>query len=199
MKDFNHFENLYLDKIESKDPYTRKHSNRVSSFSVLIGEKLGMNKEDLELLRIGSLFHDIGKIGISDNILFKNSELTNDEYTEIKNHTQIGSEFFENSEIFSNIAPVVKYHHERYDGKGYPENLTGENIPLFARITAVADSFDAMASNRVYRNNLDIDFIKNEIRNNRGTQFDSNVADAFLDIIENNYDEIEKIQKKYEI
>ena len=199
MKDFNHFENLYLDKIESKDPYTRNQSNRVSSFSVLIGEKLGMNKEDLELLRIGSLFHDIGKIGISDNILFKNSELTNDEYTEIKNHTQIGSEFFENSEIFSNIAPVVKYHHERYDGKGYPENLTGENIPLFARITAVADSFDAMASNRVYRNNLDIDFIKNEIRNNRGTQFDSNVADAFLDIIENNYDEIEKIQKKYEI
>ncbi|MBR2240268.1 MAG: HD domain-containing protein [Clostridia bacterium] len=183
--------------VEAKDTYTRGHSDRVSEFAVLIGQKMGLSEAELKTLKIGGLFHDIGKIGIPDSILLKETKLSDDEYSEIKHHPSIGAHILSNATIFADIIPIVKYHHERYDGRGYPENLVGENIPLLARITSVADAFDAMSSRRTYRNNLDIDIIKEEIRKNRGTQFDPKAANIFLDILENEFEKIKEIQDKY--
>ena len=183
--------------VEAKDTYTRGHSDRVSEFAVLIGEKMGLSEAELKTLKIGGLFHDIGKIGIPDSILLKETKLSDDEYSEIKHHPSIGAHILSNATIFADIIPIVKYHHERYDGRGYPENLVGENIPLLARITSVADAFDAMSSRRTYRNNLEMEVIKEEIRKNRGTQFDPKAADIFLDILENEFEKVKEIQDKY--
>ena len=152
---------------------------------------------DLDTLRIGGLFHDIGKIGIPDSILLKDSKLTDEEYDQIKKHPSIGSHILSNASIFQDMIPIVKYHHERYDGKGYPEGLSGENIPYLARIAAVVDAFDAMTSKRTYRNSLPIDVVRSEIEKNLGTQFDPEIGNCFLDIIDNEYDKIKEIQEKY--
>lgn len=183
--------------VEAKDPYTKGHSDRVSAYSVLLGEKLGLSEDELKTLRIGGLFHDIGKIGVPDSILLKESKLSDDEYSQIKNHPTIGVHILSNATIFADILPIVKHHHERYDGKGYPSKLSGENIPYLARITAVADSFDAMTSKRTYRDALPLEAVKDEITKNLGTQFDPEIGMAFLDILNNEYDKIEEIQKKY--
>ncbi len=185
--------------VEAKDPYTRGHSDRVSEYSVLLGKKLGLSDKDINDLRIGGLFHDIGKIGIPDSILLKDSKLTDYEYSEIKNHPTIGMHILSSATIFKDSLPIVKHHHERYDGKGYPGKLKGEEIPYLARIAAISDSFDAMTSKRTYRNSLPIDVVKAEIERCKGTQFDPKYADAFLDILNNDYDEIEKIRKKYNV
>lgn len=183
--------------VEAKDSYTRGHSDRVSAYSVLIGKYLNLSEDDLHLLKVGGLFHDIGKIGVPDSILLKTEKLTDDEYSEIKNHPTIGAHILSNATIFENAIPIVKHHHERYDGFGYPSKLSGENIPYLARIAAVADSFDAMTSKRTYRNSLPLDIVKQEIEKNKGTQFDPNIATVFLDILSNHYDEIEAIRNKY--
>ena len=183
--------------VEAKDSYTRGHSDRVSEYSVLIGEKVGLSNEEINTLKVGGLFHDIGKIGVPDSILLKDSKLTDDEYSEIKNHPAIGAHILSNATIFKDALPVVKHHHERYDGTGYPGKLKGEAIPALARIAAVADSFDAMTSRRTYRGSLDLDFVKAEIEKCKGTQFDPIFADAFLDILNNEYEKIEEIRKKY--
>lgn len=197
-------EQAYLDSVETlrytveaKDPYTRGHSDRVSEFSVLIGKKLGLPEEQLRILRIGGLFHDIGKIGIPDNILQKESKLTDDEYSEIKNHPSIGVHILGSAEIFKDIIPIVKHHHERYDGRGYPSGLKGEEIPYIARIAAVADTFDAMTSKRSYRDALDLQVVKDEIKRCEGTQFDPEIAEVFLEILNNEYESIKEIQDKY--
>ena len=183
--------------VEAKDPYTRGHSDRVSEYSVLIGKYLGLSDDDLHTLKIGGLFHDIGKIGIPDDILLKPGKLTPDEYSEIKNHPSIGVHILSNAAIFRDIIPIVKHHHERYDGLGYPSKLKGESIPYLARIAAVADTFDAMTSKRTYRNSLSLDIVKSEIEKNKGTQFHPQDADVFLDILDNHYEGIKVIQKKY--
>lgn len=197
-------EKAYLDivetlraTVEAKDSYTRGHSDRVSAYSVLIGKYLNLSEEELENLKIGGLFHDVGKIGIPDTILLKNGKLTDEEYTEIKSHPIIGFNILNNSEMFKNIIPFVKYHHERFDGKGYPEGLSGESIPYMARIAAIADSFDAMSSKRVYRDSMQKEVVREEIAKNSGTQFDPEISKVFLDIIDNHYDEIEKIKEQF--
>ena len=184
--------------VEAKDTYTRGHSDRVSEYSVLLGKYLGLSDDDIHLLRVGGLFHDIGKIGVPDSILLKTSKLTDDEYSEIKNHPKIGAQILSNATIFEKAIPIVKHHHERYDGFGYPEKLSGENIPYLARIAAVADSFDAMTSRRTYRDSMPLDVVKVELEKNKGTQFDPNIADKFLDILNNHYEEIEEIRNKYQ-
>jgi len=183
--------------VEAKDTYTRGHSDRVSEYSVLIGKHLNLPEEEINLLKVGGLFHDIGKIGVPDSILLKTSKLTDDEYSEIKNHPKIGAQILSNATIFEKAIPIVKYHHERYDGFGYPEKLKGENIPYLARIASVADSFDAMTSRRSYRDSMPLDIVKAEIEKNKGTQFDPNIADIFLNILNNHYSEIEEIRNKY--
>lgn len=180
--------------VEAKDAYTRGHSDRVSAYSVLIGEALGLPEEDLKTLKIGGLFHDIGKIGIPDSILLKTTKLDDEEYSEIKNHPAIGAHILSNATIFKDIIPIVKHHHERFDGRGYPGKLKGEEIPYFARIAAVADSFDAMTSKRSYRDSLPMDVVIEEIIKNSGTQFDPKIAKVFLDILANKPDEIKRIQ-----
>ena len=197
-------EQAYLDMIqtlrytvEAKDSYTRGHSDRVSEYSVLIGKKLGLSEEELKTLRIGGLFHDIGKIGIPDRILLKTEKLTDDEYSEIKNHPSIGAHILGASSIFNNIIPIVKHHHERFDGRGYPSGLKGEEIPYMARIAALADTFDAMTSRRSYRNALELDVVLAEIERCKGTQFDPELADVFLDILKNEFEKIKEIQEKY--
>ena len=183
--------------VEAKDSYTRGHSDRVSEFSVLLGKHLGLSEDDLRILRIGGLFHDIGKIGVPDSVLLKDGKLTDDEYSEIKNHPSIGKQILSNATIFKDMIPIVYHHHERYDGAGYPKGLKGEEIPYLARITAVADTFDAMTSNRSYRNALPLEVVRSEIEKCSGTQFDPNIAKVFLDIIDYHYDEILEIQNKY--
>lgn len=201
---YDKLEQAYLDSIqtvrytvEAKDTYTRGHSDRVSEYSVLIGEKVGLSEKDLRNLRIGGLFHDVGKIGVPDSILQKDSKLTDEEYSEIKNHPSIGAHILSTASIFKDLIPIVKHHHERYDGHGYPSQLAGEDIPYLARIAAIADSFDAITSRRTYRNSLPIDVVIEEFKRCRGTQFDPNLDDVFLDILENHYDEIGAIQEKY--
>ncbi len=185
--------------VEAKDPYTRGHSDRVSSYSVLIGQKLGLSEDDLRILRIGGLFHDIGKIGIPDSILLKESKLSDDEYSQIKNHPSIGEHILSNATIFKDMIPIVKHHHERFDGRGYPSQLEGNNIPYMARISAVADTFDAMTSKRSYRDPLPLEVVINEIKKCSGTQFDPEIAQTFINILENEYEKIEEIQKKFPI
>ena len=197
-------ERAYLDTIgilrqtvEAKDAYTRGHSDRVSEYSVLIGKKLGLDEKTLHILKIGGLFHDIGKIGIPDSILLKESKLSDEEYSQIKNHPMIGVHMLGDAAIFTDILPIVKHHHERYDGRGYPSQLVGEDIPYVARIAAVADTFDAMTSKRSYRDSLPIDVVRAEIERCSGTQFDPNIAKVFLDIMNNDFDLIREIQEKY--
>lgn len=201
---YEKLEKAYLDSIETlrftveaKDPYTRGHSDRVAKYSVLIGKYLELSESDLRILEIGGLFHDIGKIGIPDSILLKESKLTDDEYSQIKNHPSIGSHILCNAAIFQDIIPVVKHHHEKFNGTGYPGKLKGNKIPYLARITAVADTFDAMTSRRTYRDPLSIDVVKAEIEKCSGTQFDPEIAKVFLDILNNHYSEIEQIQEDY--
>jgi len=131
-------------------------------------------------------------------ILQKTERLTDDEYSEIKNHPSIGAHILSTATIFQDIIPIVKHHHEKYDGFGYPSKLKGEEIPYLARIAAVADSFDAMTSRRTYRDSLDINIVKDEFRKYKGTQFDPNLTDVFLDILENDYNKILEIQQRYQ-
>ena len=197
-------EKSYMDSIEilrhtveAKDPYTRGHSDRVSEYAVLLGKKLNLTNEDIEKLKIGGLFHDIGKIGIPDSILLKESKLTDEEYLKIKEHPVIGYNILENADMFKNILDIIKYHHERFDGNGYPERLAGTNIPYLARITSIVDSFDAMTSKRSYRDSLPMDVVKSEILQNLGSQFDPEIGIAFLDILDNDFNSIKQIQEKY--
>jgi len=201
---YEQLEKAYLESIEvlrytveAKDLYTRGHSDRVAAYSVLIGEKLGLSDEALKSLRIGGLFHDVGKIGTPDSILLKEAKLTDDEYSQIKNHPTIGAHILQNATIFKEIIPIVKHHHEKYDGKGYPSQLKGEDIPYMARIAAVADTFDAMTSKRSYRDPLSLDIVKAEFEKYAGSQFDPEIAKVFLDILTNEYDKIKAIQEKY--
>lgn len=201
---YDKLEKAYLESIEllrytveAKDLYTRGHSDRVAEFSVLIGQKLGLSNDSLKTLQIGGLFHDVGKIGIPDSILLKESRLTDDEYSQIKNHPSIGAHILQNATIFKDIVPIVKHHHEKYDGTGYPGRLKGEDIPYMARIAAIADTFDAMTSKRSYRDALPIETVVEEFKKYSGSQFDPEITKVFLDILTNEYDKIEGIQEKY--
>lgn len=202
LKDKNEeLEKAYLDTIgilrqtvEAKDPYTRGHSDRVSKYSVLIGKKLGLSEQDLHTLEIGGLFHDIGKIGIPDSILLKESKLDDEEYSQIKNHPSIGAHILGDVSMFKDIIPIVLHHHERFDGRGYPSQLAGEDIPFFARIAAVADTYDAMTSKRSYRDALPREVVIAEFEKCSGSQFDPNIAEVFLELLKNNDPEIQKIQ-----
>ena len=183
--------------VEAKDNYTKGHSDRVSEYSMLIGKEIGLSNEELKKLRIGGLFHDIGKIGVPDNILLKTDKLTDEEYSEIKNHPSIGKHILSSASIFSDIIPIVYHHHEKYDGTGYPGKLKGEEIPLLARIAAIADTFDAMTSKRSYRDALSLSTAKDEIKRCSGTQFDPKLVEAFLNVYEHKYNEILEIPIKY--
>lgn len=179
------------------DTYTEEHSNRVSAYSVLIGKKLHLSDEDLSCLKVGGLLHDIGKNQISNDILNKPNKLTEDEFLQMKSHSYFGESILSKDKEYEKVLPIVKYHHEKFNGNGYPYNLKGNEIPYLARITAIADTFDAMTSNRVYRNSLPLDSVIEEFRKNKGIQFDPELVDIFLDILKNNPDEINQIRNSF--
>lgn len=184
--------------VEYKDTYTIGHSFRVSKYSLLIGKNMGLSNSDLKVLRIGSMFHDIGKIGVPNSVLLKNGPLNDTEYFQIKNHPLIGSHMLFPTQIYSDdVISIVKFHHERFDGKGYPAKLNGTNIPLLVRIVTVADTFDAMTSGRTYRAALPLDYVISEFVKNKGTQFDPEITDVFLNILKNEYSKVKRIQEKY--
>lgn len=170
--------------IEAKDPYTRGHSERVRLYSLAIGKRLGLNKKQLRYLEIAALLHDIGKIGIAEEILRKETPLLPSEYGEIKKHPGIGTEILKGIKELLPILPAVLHHQEKFDGTGYPSGLRDKKIPLLARIIAVADAFDAMISDRPYRKGLTPQEAIAEIKKCSGTQFDPRCVRAFVSVYE---------------
>lgn len=169
--------------IEKRDPYTGGHTKRVLDFSLHIGKFLGLRERELEGLKISAILHDIGKIGIPDSILTKSTALTEREFKKIQEHPVIGAEILKGISEMDRIVEAIKYHHERWDGKGYPENLKGNEIPLWARIIAVADTFDALTTSRPYRNKINKRAALEEIERNIDKQFCPDCGMAFLKIM----------------
>ena len=170
--------------VDAKDPYTNGHSERVAEYAKKIAEKMGFSQSEVRYAFYAGMLHDVGKSYVPDEILKKKGRLTDEEYKCIKSHTTSGYEMLRNIKSIPGIADGASCHHERYDGKGYPNGLSGVDIPLLARIICVADSFDAMNSTRCYRKNLTKDFILKELKDNEGRQFDPDVAEAMLELIE---------------
>lgn len=173
--------------LDAKNSYTCGHSERVAELSVMLAKQLGLPEDELERIHIGAHLHDIGKIGIPDAILNKPGKLTDAEFTIMRQHPAIGSRIVENNRVLHEIADIVRHHHERYDGRGYPDGLSGCNISLGARIVAVADSFDAMTTVRSYRYGLSILNAKEELIRCRGTQFDPEIVNALLILLDGNH------------
>ena len=162
----------------------------------MIAKELGYSEEQCENLRKTAILHDIGKIGIPDSVLNKPAKLTDEEYSIMKSHVIRGAEILRNFTMIENVADGALYHHERYDGSGYAHGLKGEEIPLNARIIGIADAFDAMTANRVYRKKLDLDLVIEELKKGRGTQFDPKLVDIMLTLIENGTVDVEQIYGK---
>lgn len=172
--------------IEAKDEYTRGHSYRVAEYAALIAKELGWSQDEITNLKHAAHLHDIGKIGIPDSVLNKPTQLTENEDNLLKKHTIIGAEILKDVTLIPHVVEVTRNHHEHYDGSGYPDGLAGTEIPIYARIIAVADCYDAMNSRRIYRNALSQDEIYEEILKNKGTQFDPEIADIFLTLLTEN-------------
>lgn len=199
IKTYDELKERYMDTIEvlrlavdAKDVYTRGHSERVGYYSRKIGEVFNLSEAELEILNVGGVFHDVGKIGTTDDILLKTDKLDAKEYEEIKKHPLKGAHILSAVSMFKDVVPLVKHHHERIDGKGYPSGLKGEEIPFFARILSVADAFDAMTSDRLYRHKLGIGEAKRQLIEGAGIQFDANVVKAFVGLIESGFDRMLK-------
>lgn len=170
--------------VEKRDPYTGGHVKRVTEYCLAVAEELNLNKEEKENLELSAILHDIGKIGIDDSILRKPAPLDDKEIEIMKKHPQIGLEILSKVKHLSDIVVGTFSHHEKYDGTGYPQGLKGEDIPIIGRIIAVCDTFDAMTSNRPYRKGLDDKIAIEEIRKNKGKQFDPIIVDAFIKAFE---------------
>jgi putative nucleotidyltransferase with HDIG domain len=164
--------------IDEKDPYTRGHSGRVAKYSTLIGRELGLSSEDLDRLRIAALLHDVGKIGVEDRVLKKPGALTPEEFDLMKQHTVKGANIMRPVSQLKEMLPGIELHHEHIDGRGYPYGLQGQQIPLMARIIGVADTLDAMTTNRPYQSAMDIEFALNRIKSLTGSKFDTVVVNA---------------------
>lgn len=174
--------------IDAKDRYTSGHSQRVADYALAISKRMGKSEEEQKIIYYAGLLHDVGKIRVSEEVINKPGKLTEDEFNQIKVHPISGYHILKDIHEDARIAYAAKYHHERYDGKGYPYGLEGENIPEIARIIGVADAYDAMASNRSYRNALPQDVVRSEIEKGRGGQFDAEIADIMLEMIDEDKD-----------
>ncbi len=174
--------------LDARDPYTGNHSRRVSDMACFLCQKLGISHEETQEIHISGHLHDIGKIGVPDRVLLKPGKLNDEEWALMKKHPEIGADILSKSPHFSRIAAIILHHHERWDGKGYPFGAKGTEIPIGARIIAVCDSIDAMASARAYRKALPLDVVKSEIEKNIGIMYDPKIAQVALD----NWEELTK-------
>ncbi len=179
--------------VDAKDERTSEHSKRVAIYSKQIAEAYGLDQKQCQDIEWAAQMHDIGKIGIPDHILNKPSRLTDEEYAIMKSHTTRGAEILKDFTLLDNVIDGAQYHHERYDGRGYPQGLSGEDIPLFARIIGVADAFDAMTANRIYRQQMDFSYVLGEMEKGRGTQFDPTFVDLLLKLINDGTINLNKI------
>ena len=171
--------------IDAKDAYTRGHSQRVSEYAVLLARKLGWDEDSLEKLRLEGLMHDTGKVGIPDSVLNKRGRLSDIEFWMIKAHTLLGADILKQITTIPEVYTAARYHHERFDGRGYPDRLAGKDIPIEARILCIVDSYDAMNSDRIYRKALSKEIIREELVKGSGTQFDPELLEVFLQMFDN--------------
>jgi len=180
-----HFETImaFSEALEARDQYTAGHSRRVMEYSKSIGQRMKLDRQDIEDLKRSALLHDIGKIGIPDMVLKKQTKLTDEEYAVIKSHPETGASILKYIKSFKSLVPAVYHHHERFDGEGYPDGVKGAAIPLNARIIAIADTFDAMTSSRSYRNALSLRTALSELERSKGIQFDPDITELFLEIL----------------
>lgn len=169
-----------LKALECKDDYTFGHSMRVAFYSLELGREYGLNEDELYNLELAALFHDIGKIGVPDNVLLKPARLEEDEFLKMKKHPELSAEILEGFTHFKDAAKFAKHHHERYDGRGYPDGLAGRDIPFYSRVILIADTFDAMTSTRPYRKGLPFEVAFEELREFAGTQFDPDLVEYFI-------------------
>ena len=170
--------------IEAKDPYTEGHVDRVASYALILGRETGLAPWELQLLRKAAILHDVGKIGVNESILLKPGSLSADEFNHMKSHTVIGERICRPLQQDRLILEVIRHHHERYDGKGYPDGLAGEGIPIAARIMAVVDAYDALTSDRPYRGRLSQEQAVQILKQEAGKQFDPKIATAFVSMLE---------------
>lgn len=180
------FETIYAfaEAIGARDLYTMGHSENVAEYARLIAEGLGLDEQEVDLAYICGIVHDVGKIVVPETILNKPGTLTPEEFEQMKRHPEKGAAILSHISWLEQIVPVVVAHHERHDGRGYPLGLKGEEIPLLSRILAVADAFDAMTSDRSYRQALSVRVAIQELRHNAGLQFDPRIVDAFINILQ---------------
>lgn len=183
-KTVNEFLSVFSNFVDAKDTYTQGHSHRVAEYSRIIAEKMGKDSDECHNVYIIGLMHDCGKVYIPDDILKKPGRLTDEEFAIIKSHTMKGGEMLKDVSAIPQLMEGALHHHERYDGRGYPDGLKGKNIPEVGRIICVADSFDAMNSRRCYRANLSEEVIREELTKNKGTQFDPEIVDVFLGLLD---------------
>ncbi len=169
-----------LHALDLKDSYTYGHSARVAFYSIELGKQIQLNSDELYELELSALFHDIGKIGIPDGILLKPDRLNDEEFQIMRKHPEMSSEILEGFEPFKNVAKYARHHHERFDGRGYPSKLKGDEIPLFSRIILIADTFDAMTSSRTYRKGLSYEIAFRELLEFSGSQFDPYLVPEFI-------------------
>ena len=186
----NIYENLFatlyafVKAIEARDPYTEQHSNRVTRIAIALCQAMGGSEEEQDILNVAGQLHDIGKIGIRDDILLKPGRLTEEEFRIIKEHPVIGANIVERLGLWDREKNIIKCHHERFDGTGYPDGLAGENIPILGRILSVADVYDAIASDRAYRMKMEESKILQIMYGGSGTQFDPEVINVFRSLYE---------------
>lgn len=174
----------FVKAVEARDAYTKEHSSRVAEMAMVLGRELGCSEEEINLLSFAGRLHDIGKIGIRDNILLKPGRLTDEEFEIIKEHPAIGASIVSQLGLWDRETQIIRHHHERFDGSGYPDGLKGVAIPFLSRIMSVADAYDAMASDRAYRKKLDLEKVSSIIREGSGAQFDPRVVDAFFRLVD---------------
>lgn len=186
--------NTFISFIDAKDPYTRGHSKRVAMYAAEISKRMGLSDDEVQNIYYAGLLHDAGKISVPDAVLNKPGKLSDDERKEIQNHTVAGGKMLKQLTSLRGVRETALYHHERYDGKGYPEGLNGDAIPLYARIVGVADSYDAMSSNRVYRRHLTKDEIMDEMQKGAGSQFDPDIVKYMVDMINDGYVNVVKME-----
>ncbi|ADG81616.1 cache domain-containing protein [Thermincola potens] len=199
MKALDHSQNIIYAlavAVEAKDPYTRGHSERVAEYSIRLAKRLGINGDDLELLKGAALLHDIGKIGISGSILRKPGALNALEFQQVRKHPSIGERICLSLKFAQEMLPIIRHHHEHYNGQGYPDGLKGEHIPLMARIIAIADAYDAMTSDRPYRSGMPREEALRRLREGAGTQWDPKLVPEFINLVQNEFVEEVAVSKE---